>query len=68
MLRHGQGGTFDYEAGNIRRAPKWIQKIGMEWCWRLILQPTRIKRMIVLPIYLLKIIFTKDITKSNWEK
>lgn len=64
----GQGGTFDYEAGNIKRAPKTIQKLGIEWLWRLILQPSRIKRMYVLPIYLLKIIFTKDITKSKWEK
>ncbi len=63
----GQGGTFDYEAGNIKRAPKWIQKIGFEWLWRLILQPSRIKRMIVLPIYLLRIIFSKDITKGKWE-
>jgi N-acetylglucosaminyldiphosphoundecaprenol N-acetyl-beta-D-mannosaminyltransferase len=62
----GQGGTFDYEAGNIKRAPRWIQKIGMEWLWRLILQPSRIKRMYVLPIYLLKIIFTKDMTKGKW--
>lgn len=62
----GQGGTFDYEAGNIKRAPKWMQKIGLEWLWRLILQPKRITRMIVLPIYLLKIIFTKDITKGKW--
>ena len=64
----GQGGTFDYEAGNIKRAPKWIQKLGIEWLWRLILQPSRITRMIVLPIYLFKIIFTKDMTKGNFEK
>lgn len=64
----GQGGTFDYEAGNIRRAPKWIQKAGIEWLWRLILQPSRICRMIVLPIYLFKIIFTKDMTKGKWDK
>lgn len=68
MLQRGQGGTFDYEAGNIKRAPKWIQKCGIEWLWRLILQPTRIRRMIVLPIYLLKIIFTKDMTKGKWTK
>lgn len=55
----GQGGTLDYEAGNIKRAPKWMQKIGLEWLWRLILQPSRIKRMAVLPIYLIKIIITK---------
>jgi len=64
----GQGGTFDYEAGNIKRAPVWMQKIGLEWLWRLILQPSRIKRMVVLPIYLVKIIFTKDMTKSHWTK
>ena len=64
----GQGGTFDYEAGNIKRAPVWMQKCGLEWFWRLIKQPSRIKRMMVLPIYLIKIIFTKDITKGKFEK
>lgn len=63
----GQGGTFDYEAGNVKRAPAWMQKYGLEWLWRLIKQPSRIKRMMVLPIYLMKIIFTKDITKGNFE-
>ena len=61
----GQGGTFDYEAGKVKRAPKIVQKLCIEWLWRLMLQPTRIKRMIVLPIYLFKIIFTKDITKRR---
>lgn len=63
----GQGGTFDYEAGNIKRAPIWMQKIGIEWLWRLIHQPSRIVRMSVLPIYLLKILFTKDMKKSKWD-
>ena len=65
-LAAGQGGTFDYEAGNIKRAPVVFQKLGIEWLWRLILQPTRICRMVVLPIYLIKIIFTKDITKGKF--
>lgn len=64
----GQGGTFDYEAGKIKRAPVFFQKLGIEWLWRLILQPSRIFRMVVLPIYLLKIIFTKDITKGKFDK
>ena len=63
----GQGGTLDYEAGRIRRAPKWIQKIGMEWFWRLLRQPSRIKRMSVLPVYLLKILFKKDKSKGKFE-
>ena len=62
----GQGGTFDYEAGRIKRAPKWIQKIGMEWLWRLIKEPSRIVRMRVLPIYLIKIILKKDKTKGKF--
>ena len=63
----GQGGTFDYEAGIIKRAPVIIQKLGIEWLWRLILQPKRIIRMMVLPIYYLKIKFTKDITKGKFD-
>ena len=63
----GQGGTFDYEAGNIKRAPKIIQRLGIEWLWRLILQPSRIKRMMVLPKYVLKLLFTKDITKGKFD-
>ncbi|MCX4303517.1 MAG: WecB/TagA/CpsF family glycosyltransferase [Clostridia bacterium] len=64
----GQGGTFDYEADNIKRAPVWMQKFGIEWLWRLIREPKRITRMIVLPVYLLKILFTKDITKGKFDK
>lgn len=64
----GQGGTFDYEAGTIKRAPIWMQKCGIEWLWRLIKEPKRIKRMAVLPIYLLKVVFAKDITKGKFDK
>ncbi len=63
----GQGGTYDYEAGKIKRAPKWIQKIGMEWLWRLAKEPKRIVRQSVLPIYLLKVIFAKDKTKGKFD-
>ena len=41
----GVGGAFDYHSGAIAWAPKWIQAIGMEWLFRLILQPRqRFKR------------------------
>ena len=63
----GQGGTFDYEAGKIKRAPKIFQKLCIEWLWRLILQPSRIIRMLALPVYLFKITFTKDITKGKFD-
>lgn len=64
----GQGGTYDYEAGKIKRAPKWMQKLGIEWLWRLALQPSRIVRMRVLPIFLIKILLAKDITKGKFDK
>ena len=63
----GQGGTFDYEAGRIKRAPVFIQKIGMEWLWRLMKEPKRIIRMRVLPVYLLKLFFKKDKTKGRFD-
>lgn len=64
----GQGGTFDYEAGEIARAPKTFQKLGIEWLWRLAKQPSRIVRMLVLPQYLIKILFKKDKTKGKFNK
>lgn len=63
----GQGGTFDYEAGKIKRAPLIFQKLGIEWFWRLIKQPSRIVRMLVLPQYLIKILLKKDKTKGNFD-
>lgn len=38
------GATIDFEAGNIARAPKWIQKCGMEWFFRLMKEPRRLWR------------------------
>jgi N-acetylglucosaminyldiphosphoundecaprenol N-acetyl-beta-D-mannosaminyltransferase len=63
----GQGGTFDYEAGKIQRAPVIFQKLGIEWFWRLLKQPSRIIRMLVLPQYLIKILLKKDKTKGKFE-
>lgn len=42
----GVGGAFDFLSGNIRRAPRWMRKIGMEWLWRLTQEPQRIKRIL----------------------
>lgn len=42
----GVGGALDYLSGVKRRAPKFIQKIGLEWVYRLILEPKRWKRII----------------------
>ena len=43
------GGSFDVLAGELKRAPLWMQKIGLEWLFRLIQEPGRLKRMMSLP-------------------
>lgn len=50
----GEGGTFDYDefGGVFKKAPKWVQRIGMEWLWRLSLQPSRYKRQYVIPKFM----------------
>jgi N-acetylglucosaminyldiphosphoundecaprenol N-acetyl-beta-D-mannosaminyltransferase len=49
----GVGGSFDVIAGNVKRAPKFFQKTGMEWLWRLLKEPWRWKRMLSLPKFML---------------
>ncbi len=42
----GVGGSFDFLSGKIKRAPKWIRKIGLEWLYRLGKQPWRWRRIV----------------------
>jgi len=53
----GVGGSFDFIAGTAKRAPKFIQKVGLEWLWRLILQPSRWRRMLALPKFAILALF-----------
>jgi len=41
----GVGGTFDFIAGVQKRAPKWMQKLSLEWLYRLIREPKRFGRI-----------------------
>jgi len=59
LVAIGVGGTFDFVAGKIKRAPAVFQSLGLEWLWRLILEPKkRFKRIInaifVFPWLILK--------------
>jgi len=42
----GVGGTFNFLAGRVKRAPRIMRSLGLEWLWRLILEPWRLKRII----------------------
>lgn len=47
-LMIGVGAGFDYFAGNIKRAPMWMQKMSLEWLYRLIQDPKRLWRRYVV--------------------
>ncbi len=47
----GVGGAFDYLSGRKPRAPIWVQKAGLEWLFRLLVEPWRFKRQLALPFF-----------------
>lgn len=59
----GVGGAFDYISGRVPRAPKFIREIGLEWLFRLVVQPWRIKRQFALLEFLLLV--TKEKLKAT---
>jgi len=58
----GVGGSVDVWAGTVKRAPVIYQKLGLEWFYRLLKEPLRYKRMMALPKFMLKVIFSKNIS------
>lgn len=55
----GVGGSFDVIAGKVKRAPAIFQKLKLEWFYRLLSEPTRFRRMLALPQFVIHIIFTE---------
>ena len=50
VLQFGVGAAFDFIAGNVKEAPKWMQQHALEWLYRLPQQPRKtIKRMMLVP-------------------
>jgi N-acetylglucosaminyldiphosphoundecaprenol N-acetyl-beta-D-mannosaminyltransferase len=45
----GVGGSFDFIAGVQKRAPRWVQRLNLEWLFRLLSQPWRWRRQLALP-------------------
>ncbi len=55
----GLGGSFDVISGKLKRAPRWMINLGLEWLYRVAKEPFRIKRLGVIPKFLLKVTFSK---------
>jgi len=50
-LAIGVGGVFDQLAGKQRVPPAFLHRLGLEWLWRLVLEPSRWRRQRVLPLF-----------------
>ncbi len=55
----GVGGSIDVFAGTVKRAPEIYQKLGLEWFYRLMKQPSRIGRMLQLPVFIVTVFKSK---------
>lgn len=52
----GVGGVLDVWAGRKRRAPRWVQALGLEWAYRVIQEPARISRLAALPRFVAAVV------------
>ena len=60
-LMIGIGGSLDVWSGSVKRAPKLFQKTGTEWLYRVVTQPSRLKRIFpTLPLFLIRVLTAKE--------
>lgn len=52
----GVGRSFDYYSGELKRAPEWMRKMGLEWLYSLIKEPKRWKRQLALPRFVWEVL------------
>src|SRR5262249_30683137 len=51
----GVGGSFDVLSGKLRRAPRWMRRVGIEWVYRFAQEPWRWRRIAQLPVFMWKV-------------
>jgi N-acetylglucosaminyldiphosphoundecaprenol N-acetyl-beta-D-mannosaminyltransferase len=56
----GVGGALDVWAGDVKRAPEIFIKLNLEWLYRLIKQPSRFKRILEIPKFMVKVLLNKQ--------
>ncbi|MCZ8515370.1 WecB/TagA/CpsF family glycosyltransferase [Paenibacillus filicis] len=56
----GVGGSLDIIAGKVKRAPLIWQKLNIEWLFRLMNQPSRWRRQLILPRFAIRALFFKE--------
>lgn len=60
----GVGGAFDFISGQIPRAPRLMRRAGLEWLFRLWLEPRRARRMMALPRFGIKVLASRVRSRS----
>ena len=63
----GVGGTLDFVAGVRKRAPRWVQRLGLEWLYRLVREPWRWRRQLALPKFALAVL-AERLTRARKER
>ncbi len=56
----GVGGSFDVWAGRVRRAPEAFRRLSLEWAYRLVTQPARLRRQLALPRFAYRVLMAAD--------
>ena len=59
----GIGAGLDFAAGRLKRAPAWVQNLGLEWVWRLCLEPRRLWRRYLVDDMLFFVLFWREFRK-----
>lgn len=66
LVQLGVGAAFDFHAGAVRQAPAWIQGIGMEWAYRLAMEPRRLARRYARHNPRFIVLFAAQVWSSAW--
>ena len=61
----GIGGSLDHIVGKQKRAPKWVQRLWLEWLYRLIQEPRRWRRQLALPRFVWRILAERQPDGAN---
>jgi N-acetylglucosaminyldiphosphoundecaprenol N-acetyl-beta-D-mannosaminyltransferase len=55
----GVGGTFDVFSGKVKRAPVWMQRLKLEWLWRVLQNPSKLGKVALLPKFVMLVLRAK---------
>jgi len=62
----GVGGSLDVFAGQVARAPEWMQRRGLEWLYRLARNPRKVTKVAMLPRFVWMVITRRRVAQAEW--